>query len=407
MRLVVSFLTLVTILEDDERGESREKKKKMLMVTRSEKERERGRERSKAQTKSQSNSIRLLFLIVFTAASIKVMALDAAMPFDYEARVHRELHDNNKLVVGIVGFGSFGQFLGRRLVKAGHTVIATSRSPYEDVAASMGIQYFRDVDDFCEEHPDVVILSTSILSLDQVLSHLPIQRLRRNTLFVDVLSVKEFPKRLLLSKLPREVDILCTHPMFGPDSGKGPWTDLNFMYEKVRIGGTERRQKRCQTFLEFFEREGCNMVEMTCEQHDKAAASTQFITHTVGRMLGAMELDSTPIDTRGYKSLLNLVDNTTNDSFDLYYGLFMYNQNATQELDRLERAFDDVKKQLFSKLHDRVRSELFLTGESVSESNNEKGSGNSNSSDNNEGGRSAAGLVGSRENALQEDSSAE
>lgn len=29
---------------------------------------------------------------------------------------------------------------------------------------------------------------------------------------------------------------------------------------------------------------------------------------------------------RGFKSLLDLVDNTTHDSFELYYGLFMYNQ---------------------------------------------------------------------------------
>lgn len=67
------------------------------------------------------------------------------------------------------------------------------------------------------------------------------------------------------------------------------------------------------------------MVEMSCEEHDKHAASTQFITHTVGRILGGMKPQSTPIDTKGYQSLLNLVDNTTHDSFDLYYGLFMYN----------------------------------------------------------------------------------
>ena len=53
----------------------------------------------------------------------------------------------------------------------------------------------------------------------QVLAGLPVQRLKRSTLFVDVLSVKEFPKRLLLRALPPEVDVLCTHPMFGPDSG--------------------------------------------------------------------------------------------------------------------------------------------------------------------------------------------
>ena len=37
-------------------------------------------------------------------------------------------------------------------------------------------------------------------------------------------------------------------------------------------------------------------------------------------------LQPSAIDTRGFKSLLDLVDNTTHDSFDLYYGLFMYNQ---------------------------------------------------------------------------------
>lgn len=74
------------------------------------------------------------------------------------------------------------------------------------------------------------------------------------------------------------------------------------------------------------------MVEMSCEEHDRIAASTQFITHTVGRILGSMDLTPTPIDTRGFQSLLNLVDNTTNDSFDLYYGLFMYNAVSTPPL---------------------------------------------------------------------------
>ena len=101
------------------------------------------------------------------------------------------------------------------------------------------------------------------------------------------------------------------------------------------------------------------MVEMSCEEHDKMAASSQFITHTVGRMLGRMALADTPINTKGYESLLSLVGNTTKDSFDLYYGLFMYNENATEELARMEAAFDAVKRQLFDQLHDVVRTKIF------------------------------------------------
>ena len=42
------------------------------------------------------------------------------------------------------------------------------------------------MDDFCEQHPDVVLLATSILSFQDIVKGLPVQRLRRSTLFVDV-----------------------------------------------------------------------------------------------------------------------------------------------------------------------------------------------------------------------------
>lgn len=56
-----------------------------------------------------------------------------------------------------------------------------------------------------------MILAPSILSTEQVVTSLPIQRLRRNTLFVDVLSVKVFPKQLMLANLPPEVRDNAVH----------------------------------------------------------------------------------------------------------------------------------------------------------------------------------------------------
>ena len=126
-----------------------------------------------------------------------------------------------------------------------------------------------------------------------------------------------------------------------------------------QVGDDPVRQQRCSALLRAFETEGCRMVDMSCEEHDKLAASSQFITHTVGRMLGRMSLADTPINTKGYESLLSLVGNTNKDSFDLYYGLFMYNENATEELARMEAAFDAVKRQLFDQLHDVVRTRIF------------------------------------------------
>ncbi|OAE26369.1 hypothetical protein AXG93_4324s1360 [Marchantia polymorpha subsp. ruderalis] len=295
----------------------------------------------------------------------QAFAIDAAQGFDYESIRLHELQMKNRLKVGIVGFGNFGQFLAQRIVKQGHTVLAHSRSDYGAIARKLGVTYFRDADDFCEEHPEVVILCTSILSTESVLASLPIQRLKRNTLFVDVLSVKEFPRNLFLQVLPSEFDVLCTHPMFGPESGRGSWAGLPLVYDK-----------------------GCRMVEMTCEEHDVHAAGSQFITHTVGRVLGSLGLESTPINTKGYESLLRLeyatissaleiknnsrsdwVENTYSDSFDLYYGLFLYNKNATEELQNLERAFDTVKSQLFDKLHSILRQQMLMKSEDSKEPN--------------------------------------
>ena len=200
------------------------------------------------------------------------------------------------------------------------------------------------------------MLATSILSAAAVLGSLPLGRLKRSTLFVDVLSVKAFPRALLLSTLPPGFDILCTHPMFGPDSGAGSWSGLPLVYEKVRVGPGAPRSARVASFLSFFEAEGCRLEEMSCSEHDRVAAGSQFLTHTVGRVLGSMGLAPTVADTAGYRSLLSLVDNTAHDSFDLYYGLFLYNPAAPAELEKLGRAFEGVRAELFQRLHDRLRA---------------------------------------------------
>ncbi|MBA0567900.1 hypothetical protein Golob_005434 [Gossypium lobatum] len=290
---------------------------------------------------------------------------DVTIPYEFKGKILESVDDSSKLKVAIVGFGNFGQFLAKTLARQGHSVLAYSRTDYRDAAQKLGVSFFSDANDLCEEHPEVILLCTSILSTEKVLKSLPFQRLKRSTLFVDVLSVKEFPRNLFLQHLPPEFDILCTHPMFGPESGKNGWNELPFVFDKVRIGNDERRVARCNSFLDIFAREGCRMVEMTCAEHDWHAAGSQFITHTMGRVLEKLQLESTPINTKGYETLLKLVENTAGDSFELYYGLFMYNVNAMEQLERMDFAFESLKKQLFGRLHGVLRKELFGDSEKL------------------------------------------
>jgi arogenate dehydrogenase (NADP+) len=52
-----------------------------------------------------------------------VLALDAAQPFDFEHRMQHKLSKDKQLTIGIVGFGTFGQFLAKRFVQAGHRCV--------------------------------------------------------------------------------------------------------------------------------------------------------------------------------------------------------------------------------------------------------------------------------------------
>jgi arogenate dehydrogenase (NADP+), plant len=147
--------------------------------------------------------------------------------------------------------------------------------------------------------------------------------------------------------------------MFGPESGKYGWNRLPFVYEKVRIGDSHEREMRCEAFLEIFRKEGCRMIDMSCKEHDEIAAECQFLTHTVGRVLEELGLKPTDNNNQGYDTLFKLIENTCSDSFDLYNGLFMYNKNSTDLLDRIYSAYEEVKKELSGMVQGILRRRLF------------------------------------------------
>ena len=247
------------------------------------------------------------------------------------------------LRIAVIGFGTFGQFLARRWVRRGHAVFAQSRTDYSELARSIGVTYVPTAAALVEMNPDVVVISVSILSFEFVLKALP-SALLRSALIVDVLSVKQYAKETMLVTVPADSDILCLHPMFGPESGKSSWAGLPLVYEQVRVADFHRASR----FLSLFEDEGCRMVKMTCEQHDAYAAGSQFVTHLTGRMLSKLKLQPSPIATAGFKALLKLVDNTCSDSFDLFYALYAHNPNSSEQLEQFQTAFDSVRRDLLS-----------------------------------------------------------
>ena len=108
-------------------------------------------------------------------------------------------------------------------------MVGTSRSDYTRVASEMGAKYIplSNLEQFVmEDDMDVIVIAVSIVSFEDTVKDL-VPHLKKRLeekgscpLIVDVLSVKEHARNVMLEQLPEECDILCTHPMFGPDSAK-------------------------------------------------------------------------------------------------------------------------------------------------------------------------------------------
>ena len=59
----------------------------------------------------------------------------------------------------------------------------------------------------CEEQPDVLLVCSSILSTESVVRAIPLAKLRPDTIVADVLSVKQFPRNLLLEVLTSNTNL--------------------------------------------------------------------------------------------------------------------------------------------------------------------------------------------------------
>merc|ERR1712118_620942 len=77
-----------------------------------------------------------------------------------------------------------------------------------------------------------------------------------------------------------------------------------------------------------------------------APRAASFVTHFTGRVLARLGLKSTPINTKGFDSLLQLMENTCKDSFDLFFALYKCNPNSEGQLQAFQNAIAEVSAAL-------------------------------------------------------------
>ena len=159
--------------------------------------------------------------------------------------------------------------------------------------------------------------------------------LRPGQLVLDTCSVKVRPLSWMVELLPDFVDIVGTHPLFGPDSGRAGIRGLKVVLCPVR-GDRLDEVRTCLQSL------GLQVLVATADQHDREMAETQAVFHLIARAVQSAGLEPRGISTPGPEQFFELLRSLQNDSLELFYDLESQNPYADPVRRRLIQAMMDL-----------------------------------------------------------------
>ena len=234
--------------------------------------------------------------------------------------------------IGIIGFGRFGKVLANILQK-GFGIKAYDPKP---IGEFPGVE-FTDLESILREK--VIFVAVPIRHFESLVKEIS-PHLSEGTTIIDVCSVKTHPAKIMENNLSENIGIIATHPMFGPDS----FISNNRL--KMMMNNTRDTHDQFNFWRQYFKDQGIDVMEMSPDQHDRMAAQTQGVTHFLGRMLKEYGIRKTTIDTQGFRDLLDLVDQTCNDTWELYTDLQLYNPYTDDMIDKLKLATPSLDNRL-------------------------------------------------------------
>jgi prephenate dehydrogenase len=247
----------------------------------------------------------------------------------------------NPRSIGIVGFGRFGALLGHSL-RHDFTIRACDTLFTAEHITSNGIEA-ASLQDVCAS--DCVFLCVPILKFEEtVQSVLPY--IKQGTAVLDVCSVKVAPAEIMRKHFGAKAVLLPTHPMFGPVSAQFGWDNLPFVLCPELSASTEE-QALVSFWSDYIEhRQRARPIVMTPDEHDRTTAYNLCLTQLLGRVLGNIGIDTSPIDAQSFKYLMQMKEISYSDSMELLVGMHRFNPYASEMRRRLRDEFASLELQL-------------------------------------------------------------
>ena len=255
------------------------------------------------------------------------------------------MNNNRKIqntTLGIVGFGAFGQLAARHL---GQHFQISAYDPSPDVAEIAIQRGVRLTSLHAVSQSDVVLIAAPVSAFEQVVSQIATS-CRPGALVVDVGSVKVVPADIMRRLLPDDIDIVATHPLFGPQSATDGIRGLKIAVCPIQ----GRRHARLAAFLR--KALGLTVITTTPEDHDREAAIVQGLTHLIAKVLLRMGPLPTRMTTRSFDLLSEAISMVQHDAPEVFEAI----EKANPYAETVRRQFFDLAADLSIELDAELRT---------------------------------------------------
>lgn len=216
---------------------------------------------------------------------------------------------HTKKTLGIIGFGQFGRLIKKHLENYFEIVWNDQEKgvPIEEAASK-----------------EMVIIAVPIQEFESVIRRIK-NKTKKNALIIDVCSVKVKPVKIMKRLLQRNVQILATHPLFGPQSSANGLKGLSIVLCPVRI-------HNLNAIKDFLEKLGLKVIISNAKEHDKQMAKTQALTHLIGRALNKINFKEVEMMTSSSYDLLKIKECLKDDSLELFNAIQHENPFAQKKV---------------------------------------------------------------------------
>jgi len=256
--------------------------------------------------------------------------------------------NKDKKTIGIIGFGRFGVFIASILAKhcASKILIYKHRDTAEYKRKTRKIKaQLVDLETACTS--DIVILATPISRTEATIKKIS-KLLKPGSLLLDTCSIKKYPCAWLEKYISQNIEIMGTHPIFGPgpanfNFSKQTWDIENFQIVLCPLRIQDKKLKSISNFLK--NKLKLKIIKTTPEDHDRQAVHTFNLTHFLARTLWETGLRKQEIQTPAFQNLIKNYYTIDND-WQLVYDMFRYNPYAKNIIKKFIKSCEKIQNKI-------------------------------------------------------------